>query len=111
MSKRPAAEAAAAGSGKRSAPAFLADDDDYYGEDEDVFLDEALAAGTAAQAQDVAGVRASWRRPPPPCLDPATSALEFQGLEVDYVVAAAHPDWMPLAPRQARCWDDPRGFR
>jgi hypothetical protein len=81
------------GGGGAPAPHFLDDGDE---DDEDVFLDDALDADVAAQEGGAAGVRASWRRPAPPPLDPAHCAIGTCGVRACMRACAA-----PRAPRRA----------
>jgi hypothetical protein len=65
-----------------------------------VFLEDALDADAAAQeGTHAAGVRASWRRPAPPALDPALSAL---GTRTQRTLRRAAPALTPT-PRARVC--------
>jgi hypothetical protein len=87
-----------------AAPAFLEDDD--YGEDEDVFLYEAL---DAQMAGSVGGARAHWCRPALPPLDPASCSIGARRrarcgacLPSRGVPRQAHPDARPARLRHLR---------
>jgi DNA polymerase delta subunit 1 len=88
-------QAAARGAG--GGPPPPEDEDDF--DDEDGVRITAPDAAAADDAAELAAAGRNWRRPQPSPVDPSTTPLIFQQLEVDYCIMPARRDVPAPVPR------------